>query len=28
MDGTSAADAIKSSTAPIPRFMVYGEDAY
>jgi hypothetical protein len=28
LDGTSAADAVKSGTGPITRFMVYGEDAY
>ena len=28
LDGTSAADAVKSGTGPITRFFVYGEDAY
>lgn len=28
LDGTSAADAVKSGTGPFTRFMVYGEDAY
>jgi hypothetical protein len=28
LNGASAADAVKSSTAPIPRFFVYGEDAF
>lgn len=28
LDGTSAADAVKSGTGPITRFLVYGEDAY
>lgn len=28
LNGTSAADAVKNSTGPIPRFMVYGEDAF
>lgn len=27
LNGASAADSYKNSTAPIPRFMVYGEDA-
>lgn len=28
LNGASAADAVKSGTGPITRFMVYGEDAY
>jgi hypothetical protein len=27
LDGTSAADAVKNSTAVVPRFLIYGEDA-
>jgi len=28
MNGASAADVVKNSAAPMPRFLVYGEDAY
>lgn len=28
LNGASAADAVKNSTGPITRFVVYGEDAY
>lgn len=28
LNGASAADSYKNSTAPVPRFLVYGEDAY
>lgn len=28
LDGTSAADAVKSGTGPITRFLVHGEDAF
>jgi hypothetical protein len=27
INGASAADVVKNSTAPVPRFLVYGEDA-